>query len=118
MFDFWKLAGCLMKTKTDTIIPVVLRTWQKYPSKGEVFALLPTLPSDQSGYCCGSFDLTEGHGGAYYAFCIQSSRPATKAESAPLIQELKRIGYCLRVVKRASAAMHNERIKNGIIHGS
>ena len=107
-----------MKTRTDTIIPVVLRTWQKYLDKGEVYALFPTLASNQTSYYCNSYDLIGGHSGANYVLCIQSSRPAIKAESAPIVRELKRIGYRLRVVKRASAAMHNERMKDGIIHGS
>ena len=87
-------------------VPVVLRVWK---NGNEVFALFPTLPSDNYGHYCTAYAHVGQHSGADYQGCIQASRPATAAESAPLVQELERIGYRLRIIQRATAAMHGKR---------
>ena len=86
--------------------PVVLRIWKTGIG---VLALFPTLPSDQYGHCCSSFESVGQHGSADYSRCIQKTRPATRAESESLIQELNQCGYDLQIIKRATAAMHAKR---------
>ncbi len=96
--------------QTTPTVPVVLRAWR---TDGGVFALFPTLPSDEHGVNigrhCTAYAHIGQHGGADYRLCIRTSRPATATEGAPLVQELERIGYRLRIVKRATASMHRER---------
>ena len=86
--------------------PVVLRVWR---NGGGVFALFPTLPSDEYGRYCDAYAMVGQHSGADYWRCVRASRPATSAEGAPLVRELERIGYRPRVVQRATASMHGER---------
>jgi len=94
-------------TQTDTLpVPVVLRVWR---DGGEVFALFPTLPSDEYGRYCDAYAHVGQHSGADYWGCVQASRPATAAEGAALVRELERIGYRPRVVQRATRTMHEER---------
>jgi hypothetical protein len=97
-------------TQTIPTVPVVLRAWR---NGGEVFALFPTLPSDEHGVNfgrhCNAYAHVGQHSGADYRLCIRTSRPATATEGAPLIQELERIGYRPRIVQRATASMHEER---------
>jgi len=95
-----------INTQTIPTVPVVLRVWR---SGGGVFALFPTLPSDEYGRYCDAYALVGQHSGADYWRCVRASRPATTAEGAPLAAELERIGYRPRVVHRATAAMHRER---------
>ncbi len=95
------------KQQADTpVVPVVLRVWRP---EGGALALFPTLPSDNYGHYCNSYEHIGQHGGADYYGCLQKSRPAKGEEAAELTRELKRIGYRLRVVKRATPAMHDER---------
>jgi hypothetical protein len=91
----------------ETDVPAVLRVWR---DGGEVFALFPTLPGDQYGRYCVSYAHIGQHSVADYWYCVHMSRPATVAESTGLIQELEQIGYRLRMVQRATQAMHNERL--------
>jgi hypothetical protein len=94
-------------TQSNTLaVPVVLRVWR---DGGGVFALFPTLPSDEHGRYCDAYAHVGQHSGADYWGCVRASRPATAAEGAPLVRELERIGYRPRVVQRATAAMHGER---------
>jgi len=86
--------------------PVVFRVWPE----GGVLALLPTLPADVRGTLCSSYATVGQHGGADYALCVKETRPATPDEYRPLMAELERIGYALRVVQRASYTMHQVRL--------
>jgi hypothetical protein len=49
------------------------------------------------------------HGSADPTFIIQASRPAKPAEYEELKEELEKIGYCLRVVKRHTGFMLDKR---------
>ena len=49
------------------------------------------------------------HGPADYTGCIKITRQATVKEAAPLLAELRQIGYKLQVVKRATPAMVTRR---------
>ena len=89
------------------IDPVMIRVWKGNDT--DVFALFPVLPSDNDGYLCTCYQHVGQHGAADYRLCIRKSRPASKAEAADLLTELKRIGYNPQVCKRVTHAMHNAR---------
>ena len=93
-----------MKKQID---PVLIRVWRGNDS--DVFALFPTIPADCDGRLCTSYQAIGRHSGADYQHCISKSRPATKAEAASLLAELRTIGYNPRVQRRATLAMHRAR---------
>ena len=72
---------------------------------------LPTDPADNYGHLCTSYQHIGQHSGADYGLCIRNSRPATRREAAPLLTELRRIGYRPRVLQRASRRHHDERLR-------
>lgn len=75
----------------------------------DVFALFPTIPSDNHGKFCTCYQHVGQHSGADYDHCIRISRPATSAEYADLKAELEGRGYVLIVRRRATAEMHAAR---------
>jgi hypothetical protein len=85
--------------------PVVFRKWRKSQGGG-ILALFPTIPSDNLGYYCSSYEHVGQHGSADYRGCVQQTVPAKPEEYAALEKELTSIGYELQVVQRASPAMH------------
>ena len=85
--------------------PVVFRV----DSDDVIFAMFPTLPADIHGRYCTCYQHVGQHSSADYYGCIADSRPATPAEYADLLGELEKIGYKLKIVKRASWKMHNIR---------
>ena len=76
----------------------------------EPFALFPELPADQLGIYCDSYQHVGQHCAADYHGCIANSRPAMPEEAAPLLAELKCIGYEPRVLTRASRRHHDARL--------
>ncbi len=66
---------------------------------GTVFALMPYEPADYNGHCV-SYERVGQHSSADYAGCIKASKPATKAEAAPLLRELRRVGYSVQAISR------------------
>ena len=88
--------------------PVVIRVWKGDPD--DVFALFPTDPADNYGNLCTSYQHVGQHSSADYWHCIRNSRPAARREAAPLLKELRTIGYRPRVLKRASRRHHDERL--------
>lgn len=60
--------------------------------EGDVIAMFPQIPSDPQGYFCMSYQHLGQHGGADPAI-VNDTKLATKAEYAPLLKELKMIGY-------------------------
>ena len=88
--------------------PVLIRVWNGDPD--DVFALFPTDPADNYGYLCTSYQHIGQHSSADYDHCIRNSRPATRREAAPLLTELRRIGYKPRVLKRTSRRHHDARL--------
>ena len=86
------------------IDPVIIRVWKGDDS--DVFALLPVLPADNYGDLCTSYQHVGQHSGADYRHCMSNSRPATAAEAADLLAELRAIGYNPRACRRATRAMH------------
>ena len=89
------------------IDPVVIRVWKGDDS--DVFALFPVLPADNAGNFCTSYQHVGQHSAADYRLCMSKSRPATAAEAADLLGELRGIGYRPLVYHRATPAMHNTR---------
>jgi len=88
--------------------PVVIRVWKRDPD--DVFALFPADPADIHGYLCTCYQHVGQHSSADYDGCIRMSRPATAKEARPLLQELRRIGYKPRVLKRASPKHREQRL--------
>lgn len=89
---------------TDDV--VVFRRWK---SCGSLIALFPELPADIYGRYCDSYEHVGQHGGADYGGVIQSTVPVKPEDTADLAEELTRIGYCLRSIKRASWRHHERR---------
>lgn len=85
---------------------VVFRKWRDC---GTVIALFPEVPSDIYGHFCEAYEHVGQHGGADYFGVIQATKPVGPAEAMPLIEELTRIGYRLKTIKRASHAAHERR---------
>ena len=93
----------MMETKRDSeTTRVVFRRW-KAANGGTVLALFPyereTRPGD-----CSSYEHVGQHGAANYLNCIAGTVPAMSNEPdvIELRRELERIGYNLRVIRRAS----------------
>jgi hypothetical protein len=77
---------------------VVRVVFRKDKREGDVYALMPDDVADPQGNC-GCYT-EHGHTAADYLGCIASSRPATPAEYAPLLEAMRRIGYTVRVAQR------------------
>jgi hypothetical protein len=94
----------LMAEKT----PVVFRAF-----RGEIVALFPTIPA-----VCGKPWLVESyahigqHSAADYSGVVQGSRPAKPSEYKALAQELRQVGYDLKVVQRQSPALRAKLNRN------
>lgn len=99
----------------DTV-DVVFRVFRGDDS--EVFALFPGLPGTNNPGTCSSYARIGQHSSADPAGCIQRSRPATPEEYAPLMEELTRIGYKLRPVKRCTARHYQRRKAVLMVYGS
>ena len=69
------------------------------------------LPADLYGHYCDSYEHVGQHGGADYWGVIQQTTPTSPAEAADLAEELTRIGYNLRPIKRASWKHHEKRLQ-------
>jgi hypothetical protein len=82
-----------MKTK------VIFRIYKD----SEVIALFPEMSGTNNPSTCGSY-MHVGQHGAASPELIQTTRPASRKEYAPLAAELRRIGYRLRIVRRFSRA--------------
>jgi len=85
---------------------VIFRRWK---DTGDLIALFPAMPSDVYGYFCEAYETVGQHGVADYFGVVQATRPVSTEEAEPLAEELKRIGYRLRPIKRASYRMHEAR---------
>ncbi len=85
---------------------VVFRRWK---DNGDIIALFPALPADIFGEYCDAYEIVGQHGGADYFGVVQHTKPCSIEESADLATELRRIGYRLRPIKRASRVHHDNR---------
>ena len=84
-----------MKTKIETTA-VIYRTFHS----GDAIALFPFIPSDIYGHHCESYQQIGQHGGATPDLMRHGTRASTPDEIAPLRDELTRIGYTLKELKR------------------
>jgi hypothetical protein len=100
-----------MATVSD--LPVMFRV-SKDADK-EVAAVFPTLPGTRDPLTVTVYAHMGQHGTATWDYVRDRTRPATEAEYASLLRELQRIyerdpdPVRLRVVQRATRAMHDER---------
>ncbi len=85
---------------------VVFRRWR---DTGDVVALFPEMPADLQGQYCESYEHIGQHGAADYFGVIQDTTPVGPRECAELAEELRRIGYNLRPIKRACWRHHERR---------
>ncbi len=85
---------------------VVFRRWK---DSGDIIALFPEIPADLAGRYCEAYEHVGQHGGADYYGVIQATEPVEPVEAADLAEELERIGYNLRPIKRALYTHHEKR---------
>lgn len=87
-------------------VDVIFRVTKGWP---EPTAIFPGIPGDSSRYNCMVYKRLGQHGTGTLGDMIRNSRPATPEEYAPLARELERIGYKLRIVRRATRRHREER---------
>ena len=86
------------KTKTKTKKKLGKRVVFRADREG-VYALFPDDPATHNGLCL-CYVMVGGHVAADYEHCITTSFPAAPKQYAPLLRELKRIGYNVQVAVR------------------
>lgn len=85
---------------------VVFRRWR---DSGDIIALFPEIPADIFGEFCEAYQHVGQHGGADYWGVIRATTPVVLEDAADLADELERVGYNLRPIKRASRHHHDKR---------
>ena len=86
--------------------PVIFRVWQE---RGRIAKSSRSSPRCRlTSYYVTSYQHIGQHCAADYGLCVKHSRPAQPAEYADLLEELTRVGYCLRVMRRQSPAMREQ----------
>ena len=85
---------------------VVFRRWKDC---GSIIALFPEIPADIFGRYCEAYEHVGQHGGADYWGVIQTTMSVELHEAEDLAEELTRIGYNLRPIKRALYVHHEKR---------
>lgn len=90
-----------MKTK------VIFRVWK---DNNDVIALFPEEPAVvQDWYLCSSYMHVGQHSAAHYFKVLQQTRLAKPEEYQELKTELERLGYDLKVYKRETSQMRQNR---------
>lgn len=85
---------------------VIFRRWR---DGGSIIALFPEIPSDINGWFCEAYEHVGQHGGADYQGVIAATKPVEPEDAADLAEELARIGYKLKPIRRASQNSHEAR---------
>ena len=85
---------------------VVFRRWRDC---GSLIALFPEISTDLYGRYCEAYEHVGQHGGADFHGVIQATVPVRTEDTADLAEELTRIGYNLRPIRRASWHHHERR---------
>lgn len=85
---------------------VVFRRWRDCKT---VIALFPEIPADIFGVYCEAYEHIGQHGGADYHGVIQATTPVELVEATDLADELERIGYNLKPIRKASWKHHDRR---------
>jgi hypothetical protein len=93
---------------SDHSTPTTLVVFRRWPG-GDIIALFPELPADYQGRYCDAYEHVGQHSGADYQGVVQATKPVPVEDAADLIQELQRIGYRLKHIKRASYRHHETR---------
>lgn len=88
--------------------PVIFRACKLAPTRGEVIAIFPCLPADETGALAVDYAHVGQHGACSRAV-VGVTRPASLRESAELRLELALLGHGLQPVKRWSAEFDMER---------
>ena len=94
---------------SDESTPITLVVFRRWRDNGDIIALFPELPADYQGRFCDAYEHVGQHGGADFHGVIQATKAVSVEDAADLIQELERIGYRLKPIKRASYRIHNAR---------
>ena len=85
---------------------VIFRRWR---DTGSIIALFPEIPTDINGWFCEAYEHVGQHGGADYQGVIAATTPVGPDDAADLANELARIGYKLKFIRRASQDNHQAR---------
>lgn len=93
-------------SEVEPATTVIFRVWI---NSADVLALFPEEAATVYGDTCFSYMHVGQHAAADYHACVTRTRPALPEEYAPLKRELEQIGYRLKVVKKATPAMHQKR---------
>jgi hypothetical protein len=94
---------------SDDSTPITLVVFRRWRDNGDIIALFPELPADYQGRYCDAYEHIGQHGGACYQGVVEATKPVSLEEAVDLIQELQRIGYRLKPIKRASHRVHEAR---------
>lgn len=88
----------------EPITKVIFRKFRN----GDVIALFPGIAGDFDPMNCNSYMHVGQHGTATTRL-VSSTKPAKPSEYRELAQELRRIGYRLKIVKRFTRSDYNAR---------
>jgi len=80
-------------------LPITTVVFRRFRT-GELVALFPEIPWSLDPNTCTSYQSVGQHGAADCAYVVRSTRPVPFNEALPLVRELRRIGYRLRIVPR------------------
>lgn len=87
-----------MKTTDKTRV-----IFRKFRDMGDIIALFPALPGDSNPrVTCLSYQHIGQHGAACVDLIGRDTLPATPDEYAPLLAELRQIGYSPVIAQRAT----------------
>jgi hypothetical protein len=91
-----------MPDEIEPATSVVFRRWPKKQG-ATVLALFPGLPGTYDPATCSSYAHVGQHGAADYSACMERTVPADSEapDVLALRAELERIGYRLRIIRRA-----------------
>ena len=94
---------------TTTQVQETLVIFRRWRDTGDIIALFPEHPSDYQGCFCDAYEHVGQHGGADYHGVVQATKPVTVDDAKDLLEELTRIGYTLKPIRRASQQNHEAR---------
>lgn len=87
--------------------PVIFR---KFIEGGDLIALFPTVPGDNSPATCSSYQFIGQHGAASVALFYSETVPAHETEYRLMLKHLQGQGYDLRVYVRYQPSFTKQRL--------
>lgn len=78
---------------------------------GEVIAIFPEIPGDYHYWSCNSYVRVGQHGSCHIRELIHTTKLAKENEYSDLFAELESFGYNLKVCKRYTPEMYDNRCK-------